>query len=127
MAASLEKDPRIVMTLDAGGTGLRFSAVHGNKLIAPFSLQTAATDPDGCLREIVQGFLPYVNGMLQRPGQASPTWPSSVPPFCRSCKGVIDDRIGLHHAFILPVVSYLYILFFALYGSKPNSERFAKA
>jgi FHS family L-fucose permease-like MFS transporter len=41
-------------------------------------------------------------------------------------QGVIADRIGLHHAFLLPVASYLYILFFALYGSKPNSERVAK-
>ena len=56
MATSFEEDPRIVMTLDAGGTSLRFSAVHGNKLIAPFSLRTAATDLDGCLREIVHGF-----------------------------------------------------------------------
>jgi len=42
-------------------------------------------------------------------------------------QGVIADHFGLHHAFILPVVSYLYILFFALYGSKPNSERVARA
>jgi FHS family L-fucose permease-like MFS transporter len=42
-------------------------------------------------------------------------------------QGWIADRIGIHHAFFLPVVCYLYILFFALSGSKPNSERFAKA
>jgi MFS transporter, FHS family, L-fucose permease len=41
-------------------------------------------------------------------------------------QGVIADHVGLHHAFILPVVCYLYILFFGLSGSKPNSERFAK-
>jgi MFS transporter, FHS family, L-fucose permease len=40
-------------------------------------------------------------------------------------QGVIADRIGIHHAFFLPVVCYLYILFFALEGAKPNSERFA--
>ena len=38
-------------------------------------------------------------------------------------QGVIADRIGLHHAFVLPVLCYLYILFYALNGSKPNSER----
>jgi MFS transporter, FHS family, L-fucose permease len=38
-------------------------------------------------------------------------------------QGAIADRIGIHHAFFLPVVCYLYILFFALSGSKPNSER----
>ncbi len=42
-------------------------------------------------------------------------------------QGAIADRIGLHHAFFLPVVCYLYILFFALSGSKPNSQRYAKA
>jgi len=42
-------------------------------------------------------------------------------------QGVIADRIGLHHAFILPVFCYLYILFYALSGSEPNSERYAKA
>jgi len=42
-------------------------------------------------------------------------------------QGWIADRIGIHHAFFLPVICYLYILFFALSGSKPNSERYAKA
>jgi MFS transporter, FHS family, L-fucose permease len=41
-------------------------------------------------------------------------------------QGWIADRIGIHHAFFLPVVCYLYILFFAVSGSKPNSERYAK-
>jgi FHS family L-fucose permease-like MFS transporter len=40
-------------------------------------------------------------------------------------QGVIADRVGLHHAFILPVICYLYILFYGLSGSKPNSERYA--
>ncbi|MFZ1157495.1 MAG: sugar MFS transporter [Candidatus Sulfotelmatobacter sp.] len=41
-------------------------------------------------------------------------------------QGAIADRIGIHHAFFLPVICYLYILFFALSGSKPNSQRYAK-
>jgi len=41
-------------------------------------------------------------------------------------QGAIADRIGIHHAFFLPVICYLYILFFALSGSKPNSERYAR-
>ena len=40
-------------------------------------------------------------------------------------QGWIADRIGIHHAFFLPVICYLYILFFALSGSKPNSQRYA--
>src|SRR5271155_3257988 len=42
-------------------------------------------------------------------------------------QGAIADRVGLHHAFLLPVLCYLYILFYALSGSKPNSERYASA
>ena len=41
-------------------------------------------------------------------------------------QGAIADRIGIHHAFFLPVICYLYILFFALSGSKPNSVRYAQ-
>ena len=40
-------------------------------------------------------------------------------------QGVIADRIGIHHAFFVPVICYLYILFYAVSGSKPNSERYA--
>jgi len=42
-------------------------------------------------------------------------------------QGFIADRLGLHHAFILPVLCYLYILYYGLNGSKPNSERYARA
>src|SRR6516162_3726979 len=40
-------------------------------------------------------------------------------------QGVIADRVGLHHAFFVPVICYLYILFYGLSGPKPNSERYA--
>ena len=46
-----------------------------------------------------------------------------IPP----TQGWIADHIGIHHAFFLPVICYLYILYFALSGSKPNSERYAKS
>jgi FHS family L-fucose permease-like MFS transporter len=42
-------------------------------------------------------------------------------------QGVIADHMGLHHAFLLPVICYLYILFYGLSGSKPNSRRYARA
>jgi MFS transporter, FHS family, L-fucose permease len=41
-------------------------------------------------------------------------------------QGVIADHIGLQHAFFIPVICYLYILFYALSGSKPNSERYVQ-
>jgi FHS family L-fucose permease-like MFS transporter len=40
-------------------------------------------------------------------------------------QGAMADRIGIHHAFFLPALCYLYILFHALKGSTPNSERYA--
>jgi MFS transporter, FHS family, L-fucose permease len=42
-------------------------------------------------------------------------------------QGFIADHVGLHHAFFLPLVCYLYIVFYALKGSKPNSERYGNA
>jgi MFS transporter, FHS family, L-fucose permease len=36
-------------------------------------------------------------------------------------QGAIADRIGIHHAFLLPVLCYLYIVFYAFWGSKPRS------
>ncbi|MBV8437184.1 MAG: sugar MFS transporter [Silvibacterium sp.] len=42
-------------------------------------------------------------------------------------QGFIADHVGLHHAFLLPLACYLYIIFYALKGSKPNSERYANA
>jgi MFS transporter, FHS family, L-fucose permease len=42
-------------------------------------------------------------------------------------QGVIADHIGIHHAFFIPVICYLYILYYALSGSKPNSERYTTA
>ena len=42
-------------------------------------------------------------------------------------QGWIADQIGIHHAFFLPVICYVYILYFALSGSKPNSERYHSA
>jgi FHS family L-fucose permease-like MFS transporter len=41
-------------------------------------------------------------------------------------QGAIADHFGLHHAFMLPVICYLYISFYGLSGSRPNSERYAR-
>ncbi|MGB8323575.1 MAG: sugar MFS transporter [Candidatus Acidiferrum sp.] len=34
-------------------------------------------------------------------------------------QGAIADRFGVHHAFVLPVLCYLYIAYYALRGSRP--------
>src|SRR5262245_50282166 len=38
-------------------------------------------------------------------------------------QGLIADHIGIQHAFFVPVICYLYIVFYGLSGSRPNSER----
>lgn len=51
------QDQRIVMTLDAGGTLLKFSAIRGNQLLlGPVSRPTEADNLDRCLANIVEGF-----------------------------------------------------------------------
>jgi len=42
--AGFDNDSRVVMTLDAGGTNFRFSAMHGSKPI-----------PIGMLKSIIEG------------------------------------------------------------------------
>jgi FHS family L-fucose permease-like MFS transporter len=37
-------------------------------------------------------------------------------------QGVLADRIGIHHAFILPALCYLYIASFAFKNNKPHGE-----
>jgi glucokinase len=50
-------DRRIVMTLDAGGSSLKYSAMRGNQpLIRPLSVPTEAAHLDRCLGNIVRGF-----------------------------------------------------------------------
>jgi FHS family L-fucose permease-like MFS transporter len=34
-------------------------------------------------------------------------------------QGAIADRIGVHHAFLLPVICYLYIVYYAFRGAEP--------
>jgi MFS transporter, FHS family, L-fucose permease len=36
-------------------------------------------------------------------------------------QGLLADRIGIHHAFILPVLCYLYIAFYGFKGSRPRT------
>ncbi len=50
-------DKRIVMTLDAGGTNFRFSAIRGNKPVTEtVSMPSNGDNLDKCLANIVEGF-----------------------------------------------------------------------
>lgn len=51
------QDERIVMTLDAGGSYLKFSAIRANQLAAsPMTLPSEADNLERCLDNIVEGF-----------------------------------------------------------------------
>jgi glucokinase len=70
MKIECDNDPRIVMTLDAGGTNLRFSAIRGNRLLAgPISLPSEPDNLDCCLHHIVEGFQ-TVEQLLPQPAAA---------------------------------------------------------
>ena len=53
----LNKDKRIVMMLDAGGTNFVFSAIQGSKeIIKPIRLYPNSEDLEKCLETIISGF-----------------------------------------------------------------------
>jgi glucokinase len=55
--AAYDHDPRVVMTLDAGGTSFRFSALRGIKSVTPTTvLPSNADNLDRCLGNIIEGF-----------------------------------------------------------------------
>ena len=52
-----DKDERVVLTLDAGGTSFRFSALRGGQAVTQvLSLPTQTDDLDRCLGGLVEGF-----------------------------------------------------------------------
>lgn len=57
MTLNPEFDSRIVMTLDAGGTNFKFSAIRGNRPVTePFSVPSNGDRLDACLATLVAGF-----------------------------------------------------------------------
>ena len=54
---SYAEDPRVVLTLDAGGTNFVFSAARGEReVVEPVTLRSNAHDLTLCLQTIVEGF-----------------------------------------------------------------------
>ena len=37
-------------------------------------------------------------------------------------QGILADHIGIHHAFFIPVICYLYIMYFAFWGSRERQS-----
>jgi glucokinase len=64
-------DPRVVMTLDAGGTNFVFSAMQGNRpVVSSFALPSNANDLERSLATLVEGF--------QRVRDQSPAPPCAI-------------------------------------------------
>ena len=92
MSANPNTDQRAVMTLDAGGTSFKFSAMQGGKLIIePFALPSNTHALDACLQTLVAGF--------ERVRQEIPTAPVAIsfafPGPCDYRRGIIGDLPNL--------------------------------
>lgn len=76
MQVEYTRDPRIVMTLDAGGTYLKFSAIRSNQLlVGPIPVPSEADRLDACLRNIVEGFRSITNLLPAAPVAISFAFP----------------------------------------------------
>jgi len=76
MGAGIAQDRRIVMTLDAGRTGLKFSAIRGTELLAgPTARPTEPEDRDRCLGNIVRGFEQLAQLLPEPPAALSFAFP----------------------------------------------------
>ncbi len=107
---ALAGDRRIVMTLDAGGTSLRFDAIRGGELLAPCTLPTDPDHLDVCLARIVEGFERVRASLPEPPAAISFGFPGpadyprgiveALPNFPAFRGGValgpmLEDRFGL--------------------------------
>ena len=82
------KDPRVVLTLDAGGTKFAFAAVQAERLVGePVVLPSNGDDLAACLRTMVEGF--------SRVKDASPAPPAAIsfafPGPADYPRGIIGD------------------------------------
>jgi glucokinase len=76
MTMNTSDDRRIVMTLDAGGTGLEFSAIRGNQpVIGSISLPSAADNLEQSLENIIAGFEGVRQQLPERPVAISFAFP----------------------------------------------------
>ena len=72
----MTNDKRIVLTLDAGGTNFRFSAIKGGKTIAnPVHLPAHANTLDEMLDKIVAGFQALIDQLKETPSAISFAFP----------------------------------------------------
>lgn len=83
-----EHDKRVVMTLDAGGTNLVFSAIKGlESIVEPICLPSAPNDLDRCLATLTDGFSRVKDLLTEEPVAISFAFPGPADYL----HGVIGD------------------------------------
>jgi len=92
MTNSFRADRRIVMTLDAGGTNLKFSAMRGGELlVGPISTPSEADNLERCLANIFGGFESLKRALPEPPVAISFAFPGPTDyPL-----GIIGDLLNM--------------------------------
>lgn len=71
-----DNDPRTVVTLDAGGTHFRFTALRGNKPVTEtIELPSEARDLDKCMANLAAGFERTIQALPEKPVAISFAFP----------------------------------------------------
>lgn len=106
-------DNRVVLTLDAGGTNLVFSAMQSNReVIEPISLPTATDNLEACLESIKDGFAKTAEKVGEKPVAISFAFPGPADytngiigdlPNFPSFRGGVALGAYLEDAFNIPV------------------------
>src|ERR1051325_10927946 len=86
------RDSRVVMTLDAGGTNFRFSAIRGNKPVTPIhSVPSDGDRLERCLENILLGFTRIKEHCPEPPAAISFAFPGPAD----YPNGIIGDLVNL--------------------------------
>lgn len=92
LPAHLESDPRIVMTLDAGGTNFRFAAVRGGRPVTEtVAMPSNGDDLAKCLGNLVEGFSKVKALCPEAPSAISFAFPGPAD----YPRGIIGDLFNL--------------------------------
>lgn len=88
MNSHLKNESRVVMTLDAGGTNFKFSAIRGgDPAIQPFSVPSNGDRLDACLATLIGGFERVRKSLIDAPVAISFAFPGPAD----YPRGIIGD------------------------------------
>jgi len=76
---NLTGDKRIVLTLDAGGTNLVFSAIQNNQeIVSPLTLPSNADNLENCIKTVIQGYQEITSKLSSKPDAFSLAFPGPI-------------------------------------------------